>query len=88
MSQRPSRSAPNRSERGAWTSWDDLPLFLTVEQAADVIQVGRSSAYKLTEEWETSHCGLPFVRLGGQKRVPREALRRLAECPGENDSAI
>lgn len=60
------------------TCWEDLPLFLTVEQAAAVVQVGRSSAYKLTHEWETAGRGLPFVRIGGQKRIPRDALREFA----------
>lgn len=59
------------------SQWDDLPLFLTVEQAAAVVQVGRTSAYKLTEDWERTGVGLPFVRLGALKRVPREVLRDL-----------
>lgn len=58
--------------------WEDLPHFLTVEQASTVLQVGRTSAYKLTEQWERTGMGLPFVRLGGLKRVPREALREMA----------
>ena len=33
---------------------DDLPPFLTVEQAAKVLQLGRSKAYELTVEWERS----------------------------------
>ena len=31
---------------------DDLPPFLTVEQAAKVLQIGRTKAYELTTEWE------------------------------------
>lgn len=55
---------------------DELPLFMTVEQAAQALQLGRSTAYELTVEWETTNrrSGLPFVRFGRQKRVPREAL--------------
>jgi hypothetical protein len=30
----------------------DLPPFLTVEQAAEQLQLGRSKAYELTVEWE------------------------------------
>ena len=30
----------------------DLPPFLTVEQAAKELQLGRSKAYELTVEWE------------------------------------
>ncbi len=31
---------------------DDLPPFLTVCQAAEVLQLGRSKTYELTVEWE------------------------------------
>ena len=59
-------------------TWEDLPLLLTVEQAAAVLQLGRSKAYELTVEWERTngHSGLPCVRVGTLKRVPRHALRR------------
>ncbi|MEO1058636.1 MAG: helix-turn-helix domain-containing protein [Actinomycetota bacterium] len=52
---------------------------MTVEQAAQVLQIGRSKAYALTGEWECSggDSGLPFVRFGSQKRIPREALVQL-----------
>ena len=55
---------------------ENLPEFMTVEQAARALQLGRSKAYELTAEWEESgHTrGLPFVRFGHQKRVPRDAL--------------
>lgn len=57
---------------------DDLPPFLTVKQAADALQLGRSKTYQLTVEWERSRgkTGLPFIWFGCQKRIPREALAR------------
>ena len=60
---------------------DDLPPFMTVEQAAKVLQFGRSKTYDLTAEWErtSGRSGLPFVKFGSQKRVPRAALVRLIE---------
>ena len=60
---------------------DDLPPFLTVGQAAKVLQLGRSKAYELTVEWERSdnQAGLPFVRFGHQKRIPRAALVKFIE---------
>lgn len=60
---------------------DDLPAFMTVEQAAKVLQLGRSKTYELTVEWEASGgtSGIPFVRFGRQKRVPRAALTRFVE---------
>ena len=60
---------------------DDLPPFLTVEQAAKVLQLGRSKSYELTVEWERSsgRTGLPFVWFGHQKRIPRAALIKFIE---------
>ena len=60
---------------------DDLPPFMTVGQAADVLQLGRSKTYELTVEWERTggQSGLPFLWFGCQKRVPRAALVRFIE---------
>lgn len=60
---------------------DDLPPFLTVEQAGKVLQLGRSKSYELTVEWERTggESGIPFVWFGNQKRIPREALVRWVE---------
>jgi excisionase family DNA binding protein len=41
------------------------PDFLSVREAADVLRIGKSSAYDLANE---------FVRVGRQLRVPRTAL--------------
>ena len=61
---------------------NDLPSFLTVEQAAVELQLGRSKAYELTVEWERTggRSGLPFVWFGHQKRIPTNWLIRLAEA--------
>lgn len=60
---------------------EDHPPFMTVEQAARVLQLGRSKAYELTVEWEATSGagGLPFVWFGHQKRVPRAALEQFIE---------
>jgi len=60
---------------------DELPPFLTVEQAAKVLQLGRSKAYELSVEWESTggKSGLPFVWFGHQKRVPRAAIEQFIE---------
>lgn len=57
----------------------ELPAFLTVSQAGEVLQLGRSTAYELTALWDRTGggAGLPFVWLGHQKRVPRAALEAL-----------
>lgn len=53
-----------------------LPLMLTVAEAAEVLRVSRTSAYKLAEEWRCTHgaSGLPTVRLGGRIVVRRVDL--------------
>ena len=60
---------------------EDFPPFMTVEQAAKALQLGRSKTYELTVEWERTggRQGLPFVWCGSQKRVPRDALVRFVE---------
>ena len=60
---------------------DELPPFLTVEQAAKAMQLGRSKTYELTVEFECSagRSGLPLVWLGKQKRIPRTALIRFMD---------
>jgi excisionase family DNA binding protein len=62
-------------------SLEELPDFLTVEEAAAVLRIGRTSAYLLAQRWRFSggDTGLPVVRVGRQLRVPRAALERLAD---------
>ena len=60
--------------------FDELPPFMTVIQAGEVLQIGRSKAYELTVEWERTagRSGLAFVWCGAQKRIPRTALEQFA----------
>ena len=59
----------------------DLPAFLTVEEAAVIVRVGRTCAYQLARQFEFTDGaeGLPVVRVGRQLRVP---LARLEEWAG------
>lgn len=61
----------------------ELPLLLTVEEAAAVLRIGRTLAYSLAHRYEESGgvAGLPVIRLGSCLRVPRWALLELA-CTG------
>lgn len=56
--------------------WCELPLLLTVDEAARVLRIGRSKAYEMTKVYGTSAGtqGLPVLRLGDLLRVPRFAL--------------
>jgi hypothetical protein len=58
------------------TSLNQLPLMLTVPEAATVLRVSRSSAYKLAQEWEATggQRGLPVVRFGSRLFVRRVDL--------------
>jgi excisionase family DNA binding protein len=62
----------------------DLPEFLTVEEAAAVLRIGRTSAYLLCQSWLDSRgqAGMPVVRVGRLLRVPRSALERMADGRG------
>jgi hypothetical protein len=68
---------------------DDLPPFLTVEQAAKVLQLGRSKTYELTVEYDRSggRSGLAFLWFGHQKRIPRTVLIRLLDINDEEPPA-
>lgn len=75
----PSRGAPP----GGPVTLDGLPLVLTVSEAAVVLRVSRTTAYKLAEEWRTSggRSGLPVIRLGRRLVVRRVDLAQLLEGP-------
>jgi hypothetical protein len=56
------------------------PLLHTIEEAADVLRIGRTLAYALARRYEETGGveGLPVIRLGNCLRVPRWALLELA----------
>lgn len=58
---------------------DAAPDVLTVEEAAQILRIGRNSAYGLARKWIATggEEGLPAIRLGRCLRVPRSALEQL-----------
>jgi hypothetical protein len=75
-------------EAAAWTGavgsqvqLVELPLLLTVGEAAEVLNIKRALAYRLTKLYLTSggHDGIPAITLGGCHRVPCRPLLILAE---------
>lgn len=64
-------------------SLTELPLMLTVAEAAVVLRVSRTTAYKLAEDWRTSDGreGLPVVKLGRRLVVRRVDLAKLVGVP-------
>ena len=59
---------------------DDSSTVLTVEEAAEILRIGRSLAYQLANQYLSSRgmIGMPAYRLGNCIRVPRWALMILA----------
>jgi excisionase family DNA binding protein len=57
------------------------PLTYTVEEAAQLLRIGRATAYALAKEWRATggRSGLPVLELGRSLRVPRAALARLLD---------
>jgi hypothetical protein len=52
------------------------PDFLTVEEAAQVLRIGRTAAYREARRYEASNgaTGIPVERFGKQFRVPRHRI--------------
>ena len=59
-------------------SADGWPDFLTVEQAAEIVRIGRTSAYEQARAYLATGGakGLPAIRIGKQLRVRRAQLGR------------
>jgi hypothetical protein len=70
-----------RNERRTATS--QPPDFLTIEEAAAVLRIGRTTAYAQARRFEATGGaeGLPVVRNGKQLRVPRYALEAMLGGP-------
>lgn len=64
-------------------SMEELPLVLTVSEAAVVLRVSRTTAYKLAEEWRATggKTGLPVIKLGRRLVVRRVDLAAIVEGP-------
>jgi hypothetical protein len=59
------------------------PDFLTVDETAAILRIGRTSAYELARQFLASNgeTGLPVVRLGHLLRVLRHRLEQLLGGP-------
>lgn len=55
-------------------SFDELPLALTVPEAANALRIGRNTAYQLVR------CGkLQCIKVGRQLRIPKAAIQDYLE---------
>ena len=59
---------------------NERPPFFTVEEAAEIVRIGRTLAYQLAARFEATNGaeGLPVLRIGRLLRVPRAALETWA----------
>ena len=55
------------------TSYEQLPIFLTVQDLAKALKIGRSTAYELVRSEK-----IPSYRAGSQYRIPKESIRNLS----------
>jgi len=69
--------------RHSTTTETEPPDFLTVEEAAVVLRIGRTTAYELARGFLAGNeaDGIPVVRIGRQMRVPRCELEALLGSP-------
>lgn len=58
----------------SYCSFDDLPVVLTVPEAADALRIGRNTAYNLVRCKK-----LRSVKAGRQLRIPKSALLEYLE---------
>lgn len=61
----------------------EVPDFLTVEEAAAVLRIGRTLAYQLAQEWIATGGvrGIPCRRVGRLLRVPSRELAEFMGAP-------
>lgn len=61
----------------------DLPAFLTIEEAAELLRIGRTTAYLQARVYRETggRSGLPNVCLGRRKLVPLQDLLHMLGPP-------
>jgi len=67
---------------GSFSSPSSVPDLLTVEEAAQVLRIGRTKAYALTQRSRDSggEFGIPVIEIGGP-RVPKGRLEEMIGAP-------
>ena len=60
-----------------------VPDCLTIEEAARVLRIGRTSAYSLAREWKETggQAGIPYLEFGSSYRVPTAVLETMLGRP-------
>jgi excisionase family DNA binding protein len=75
------------TETSPVSSLEELPLVLTVAEAARALRISHTTAYELAHRWMATAGaeGLPVIQLGRVLRVPRAAVGRLLDI-GNDDN--
>ncbi|MGE5483623.1 MAG: helix-turn-helix domain-containing protein [Ignavibacteriales bacterium] len=63
------------------TNWNELPVVLTVAEAARILRRGRACVYALCHTRD-----FPAIKVGRVIRIPREALRTWLEKHSDSSS--
>ena len=58
-----------------YKNYDDLPLFLSAKNVAELLGISISSAYELMQEK-----AFPVLKIGSRKVVPKEKFREWVEA--------
>lgn len=56
------------------TTFENLPLLMTVGEMASVLRIGRNAAYQLVKDGN-----IQIIRVGRSIRIPRRALIQFVE---------
>ena len=67
---------------------EDLPLVLTIEEAAEILRISRWAAYEQARIWRESggRHGLAVLTLGRCLRVSRATLEEMLRSPAPVDT--
>ena len=66
-----------------YTSLEDLPLVLTVEEAARVLRIGRSLAYEMARTGQ-----IRSVKMGHRVLIPRGAIEEFLNGQPSTENVI
>ena len=61
-------------KESVYKSYDELPLFLSAKNVAELLGISISSTYELMNE-----CDFPVLQIGSRKVVPKEKFREWVE---------
>ncbi len=60
------------------TSFDDLPLVLTIDELAPLLNVSRNTVYEMVRSNQ-----IKSIKIGAQYRIPKHVIRQYLGLPDE-----